>query len=91
MVALLAPVPATLALLYFGYSGWAVSSPRFVDPVLLVPAQWIVLAATPVLTFLIGVAFVRWREQILRLVELGRNADREPPVKAKPTPTGSEE
>jgi hypothetical protein len=77
VLALLAPVPATLTVLHVGYSGWAASSPRFVDPVLLVPAQWVILVATPVLTFLVGVALVRRREQVLRLVELGRDVDRE--------------
>lgn len=80
LVALLAPVPVTLIILLFGYSGWADSSHRFATSDLLVPAQWTLLAATPLLTLLIGVALVGRREQVLRLLELGRNADRELPL-----------
>ena len=77
VVVLLAPV-ATLALVIdTALAGWAVSTVHMGHTIPLVPAQWAMLVLVPAVTFLAGVLLVRRREETLRMVALGRDADRE--------------
>ncbi|MEJ3744377.1 hypothetical protein WEI85_13915 [Actinomycetes bacterium KLBMP 9797] len=70
VVVLFAPVIVVQLVIEQWFSGWrhSTSAP--------VPAQWAVLVLTPALTFAVGVAVVRWREERERLIALGRAADR---------------
>ncbi|MEV0155182.1 hypothetical protein AB0H57_15755 [Micromonospora sp. NPDC050686] len=77
---LLAPV-ATLALVIDStLAGWVTSTAHMGHMIPLVPAQWAVLVLVPPVTFLAGVLLVRRREETLRMVALGRAADRERPA-----------
>jgi hypothetical protein len=72
------PAVALYLLIRLTFNGFIVSSPRFYpDPVLLVPAQWVALAATPVAAFLLGALLVHRAERRERLIELGRQRERE--------------
>ncbi|WP_319460165.1 hypothetical protein [Micromonospora sp. RTP1Z1] len=80
IVVMLAPV-ATLALVIdTALAGWAVSTMHMGHTIPLVPTQWAMLVLVPAMTFLAGVLLVRRREETLRMVALGRDADRERPA-----------
>lgn len=82
VVALLAPVAATLALTRIGFTQWEfLARPFDGTPAGLRPVQWVALALTPPLTLAVAVTVVRRREQTLRLLALGRAADRTSPAK----------
>jgi hypothetical protein len=76
LLALLAPVVVLVAVVTLFFQGYEASSARFSSPVLLVPAQWAILVAVPVITFLAAVAAVHRRERTLHLMELGQAAQR---------------
>ncbi|MEU4481014.1 hypothetical protein AB0F68_23595 [Micromonospora sp. NPDC023966] len=74
---LLAPVAALALLIDTALAGWSVSTMHMGHAIALVPAQWLMLVLVPPVTFLAGVLLVRRREETLRMVALGRAADRE--------------
>jgi hypothetical protein len=61
-------------------AGWAGSTVHLGHAIPLVPAQWGMLVLVPVATVLAGVVLVGRREERLRMVALGRAADRERPA-----------
>ncbi|MEU5724130.1 hypothetical protein ABZ783_20190 [Micromonospora sp. NPDC047738] len=77
---MLAPVAALALLIDTALAGWAASTMHMGHVIPLVPAQWAALVLTPAVTFLAGVLLVRRREETLRMVALGRAADRERPT-----------
>ena len=77
---MLAPVAALALVIDTALAGWAVSIVHMGHAIPLVPAQWAMLVLVPAVTFLAGVLLVRRREETLRMVALGRDADRERPV-----------
>ncbi|MET8908726.1 hypothetical protein [Micromonospora sp. NPDC004551] len=77
---LLAPVVALALVIDTTLAGWAVSTVHMGHAIPLVPAQWLILVLVPPVTFLAGVLLVRRREETLRMVALGRAADREHPA-----------
>ncbi|WP_433124740.1 hypothetical protein ACQPWW_20415 [Micromonospora sp. CA-240977] len=80
IVVMLSPV-ATLALVIDStLAGWSTSTMNMGHVIPLVPAQWAVLLLVPPVTFLAGALLVERREETLRMVALGRDADREQPV-----------
>ncbi|MGY0003717.1 hypothetical protein [Micromonospora sp. I033] len=80
IAALLAPVAALALVIDSALAGWAVSTVHMGRTIPLVPAQWAMLVLVPPVTFLAGVLLVRRREETLRMVALGRAADRERPA-----------
>ncbi|PSK61590.1 hypothetical protein B0E53_06509 [Micromonospora sp. MH33] len=74
---LLAPVAALALVIDTALAGWSVSTMHMGHAIPLVPAQWLMLVLVPPVTFLAGVLLVRRREETLRMVALGRAADRE--------------
>jgi hypothetical protein len=80
VVVLLAPVEALALSIDPAVAGWAVSTVHVGQTIPLVPAQWAMLVLVPAVTFLAGVVLVRRREERLRMVALGRAADRERPA-----------
>ncbi|MFC6014959.1 hypothetical protein ACFP2T_01945 [Plantactinospora solaniradicis] len=83
---LLGPVVAVYFVVRVGLAGWMYSNGHMGHPVYLVPIQWTLLVVVPLLTFALGLVVVRWREQTLRLVALGRDIDRhrpDPPAPAR--------
>ncbi|MET8043477.1 hypothetical protein ABZU25_21755 [Micromonospora sp. NPDC005215] len=80
IVVMLSPV-ATLALVIDStLAGWSTSTMNMGHVIPLVPAQWAMLVLVPPVTFLAGALLVHRREETLRMVALGRDADREQPV-----------
>lgn len=76
LLALLAPVAATLVLTRIGFTEWGFLTRPFTGrPTGLLPVQWLALVLTPPLVLAVSVALVRRREQTLRLLALGRAAD----------------
>lgn len=80
VVVMLAPVAALALVIDTALAGWAVSTVHMGHTIPLVPAQWAMLVLVPAVTFLAGVLLVRRREETLRMVALGRDADRERPA-----------
>ncbi|SCG70664.1 hypothetical protein [Micromonospora inositola] len=80
VVVMLAPVAALALVIDGALAGWAVSTVHMGHAIPLVPAQWAMLVLVPAVTFLAGVLLVRRREETLRMVALGRDADRERPA-----------
>ncbi|MFE9689497.1 hypothetical protein [Micromonospora sp. NPDC005806] len=80
VVVMLAPVAALALVIDTALAGWAVSTLHMGHTIPLVPAQWAMLVLVPLVTFLAGVLLVRRREETLRMVALGRAADRERPA-----------
>ncbi|SCE92114.1 hypothetical protein [Micromonospora mirobrigensis] len=80
ILVLAAPVAALMLLIDTGLAGWVASNAHMGHPIPLVPAQWTGILLVPVITFLAGVLLVRRREETLRMVALGRAADRERPA-----------
>jgi len=70
-----APVVALLVLIDTTLSGWMTSTDHMGHPIPLVPVQWIALVGVPLLTFLIGLRWLRRRDDLLRLAALGRSLD----------------
>ncbi|MEQ4305402.1 hypothetical protein ABNF97_29145 [Plantactinospora sp. B6F1] len=73
LLALLAPVGATLLITRVGIQNWMFNG----LPLGLNLTQWLALALTPPLTVAVAVAAVHRRERTLRLLALGRAADRQ--------------
>ncbi|MET8094235.1 hypothetical protein [Micromonospora sp. NPDC005220] len=77
IVVMLLPVAALALLIDSALAGWATSTMNMGHAIPLVPTQWAMLVLVAPVTFLAGVLLVRRREETLRMVALGRNADRE--------------
>lgn len=84
VLALLAPVAATLLLTRVGFTDVGLLTGPLGAPGGFLPTQWLALALTPPLTLVLAVTLVHRREMTLRLLALGRAADRRanavPPV-----------
>ncbi|WP_330466550.1 hypothetical protein [Micromonospora zamorensis] len=80
IVVMLLPVAALALVIDSALAGWVTSTMHMGHTVPLVPAQWAMLVLVAPVTFLAGALLVRRREETLRMVALGRNADREQPM-----------
>ncbi|MEW2145414.1 hypothetical protein AB0869_21635 [Micromonospora vinacea] len=80
IVVMLLPVAALALVIDNALAGWATSTMYMGHTIPLVPAQWAMLVLVAPVTFLAGALLVRRREETLRMVALGRNADREQPT-----------
>ncbi|WP_430502670.1 hypothetical protein ACQRWP_14035 [Micromonospora trifolii] len=80
IVVMLLPVAALDLLIDSALAGWATSTMHMGHTIPLVPTQWAMLVLVAPVTFLAGALLVRRREETLRMVALGRNADREQPM-----------
>ncbi|GIF63533.1 hypothetical protein Ais01nite_15680 [Asanoa ishikariensis] len=77
LVVLAAPVVTLVATVKLTLSGWAYSNSWIGHPIYLVPIQWTLLVVVPLATLALGIALAQWRDQSVRLIALGRAADRE--------------
>ncbi|MGH3717066.1 MAG: hypothetical protein ACRDT4_26935 [Micromonosporaceae bacterium] len=77
LVALAAPAVAQLAMIRWGGGQYAVSYAQTGSPVLVADWQLVALGVVPVLVFAVAVALVHWRDRTVRLLALGRAADRD--------------
>ncbi|MGK5740441.1 hypothetical protein [Micromonospora sp. URMC 103] len=77
---MLLPVAVLALVIDATLAGWNYSNMHMGHPVPLAPVQWAVLVLVPPVTFLAGALLVRRREETLRMVALGRAADREQPA-----------
>ncbi|WP_444947520.1 hypothetical protein [Micromonospora ureilytica] len=77
IVVMLLPVVALALVIDSALAGWVTSTMNMGHTIPLVPAQWAMLVLVAPVTFLAGALLVRRREETLRMVALGRNADRE--------------
>ncbi|MEU7800237.1 hypothetical protein AB0B10_13270 [Micromonospora arborensis] len=80
VVVMLLPVAALALVIDSALDGWVTSTTNMGHAIPLVPAQWAMLMLVPPVTFLAGTLLVRRREETMRMVALGRAADREQPV-----------
>ncbi|MFI6064216.1 hypothetical protein ACIA47_02945 [Micromonospora sp. NPDC051227] len=80
IVVMLLPVAALALVIDSALAGWVTSTMHMGHVVPLVPAQWAMLVLVAPVTFLAGALLVRRREETLRMVALGRDADREQPM-----------
>ncbi|MFI6243685.1 hypothetical protein ACIBEF_27825 [Micromonospora sp. NPDC050795] len=80
IVVMLLPVAALALVIDSALAGWVTSTMNMGHAIPLVPAQWAMLVLVAPVTFLAGALLVRRREETLRMVALGRNADREQPM-----------
>ncbi|MEU8327467.1 hypothetical protein [Micromonospora sp. NPDC048839] len=80
IVVMLLPVAALALVIDSALAGWATSTMNMAHVIPLVPAQWAMLVLVPPVTFLVGALLVQRREETLRMVALGRAADREQPA-----------
>ncbi|WCN79311.1 hypothetical protein [Micromonospora sp. LH3U1] len=80
IVVMLLPVAALALVIDSALAGWATSTGHMGHVIPLVPAQWAMLVLVPPVTFLAGALLVRRREATLRMVALGRAADRNHPT-----------
>ncbi|MEU8181350.1 hypothetical protein AB0B85_00210 [Micromonospora sp. NPDC049044] len=80
IVVLLLPVATLTLVIDSALAGWATSTMNMGHVIPLVPVQWAMLLLAPPVTFLAGALLVQRREETLRMVALGRDADREQPV-----------
>ncbi|GGO32107.1 hypothetical protein [Micromonospora parathelypteridis] len=80
IVVMLLPVAALALVIDNALAGWSTSTMHMGHVIPLVPAQWAMLMLVPPVTFLAGALLVRRREETMRMVALGRAADREQPV-----------
>jgi hypothetical protein len=71
------PVVTTALLVVNGFAGFMYSSQSRPNPVMLVPAQWVILVGVPLLAFGLAVVLLHRAERWMRLIELGRQADRQ--------------
>ncbi|MFG3644253.1 hypothetical protein ACGF3C_28680 [Micromonospora sp. NPDC047762] len=76
IVVMLLPVVALALVIDSALAGWVTSTMNMGHAIPLVPAQWAMLVLVAPVTFLAGALLVRRREETLRMVALGRNADR---------------
>ncbi|MEV4539444.1 hypothetical protein AB0J82_37290 [Asanoa sp. NPDC049518] len=76
LVVLTAPVVTLVATVKLTLSGWAYSNSWIGHPIYLVPIQWTLLIVVPLATLALGAVLTQWRDQSVRLMELGRAADR---------------
>ncbi|WP_406070471.1 hypothetical protein [Micromonospora sp. NBC_01638] len=81
IVVMLLPVAALALVIDSALAGWATSTMHMGHVIPLVPAQWAMLVLVAPVTFLAGALLVRRREETLRIVALGRAADREQPTR----------
>ncbi|WP_433219818.1 hypothetical protein ACQP00_16270 [Dactylosporangium sp. CS-047395] len=72
-----APVVAMLELVNYGFDGWAVSNLQRGHVIPLVLGQWAALVLLPLLVFLLGVWWVRRRDETSRLAAIGARVERE--------------
>ncbi|MEU8255598.1 hypothetical protein AB0C06_15205 [Micromonospora inaquosa] len=77
IVVMLLPVAALALVIDSALAGWFTSTMNMGRAIALVPAQWAMLVLVAPVTFLAGALLVRRREETLRMVALGRSADRE--------------
>ena len=78
LLALLAPVAATMLVTRVAFDSVAFLARRFLPvPTGLGPIHWLVLALIPPLTLAVAVAAVHRRERTQHLLALGRAADRQ--------------
>ncbi|MGC4866170.1 hypothetical protein ACLQ3B_12160 [Micromonospora sp. DT53] len=77
IVVMLLPVAALALVIDSALAGWVTSTMNMGHTIPLVPEQWAMLVLVAPVTFLAGALLVRRREETLRMVALGRNADRE--------------
>ncbi|MEV4655947.1 hypothetical protein [Micromonospora sp. NPDC049301] len=80
IVVMLLPVAALALVIDSALAGWATSTMHMGHTIPLVPAQWAMLVLVPAVTFLAGALLVRRREETLRMVAIGRAADRAQPA-----------
>ncbi|MGW3601951.1 hypothetical protein [Micromonospora sp. NPDC005161] len=80
IVVMLLPVAALALVIDSALAGWATSTMHMGHTIALVPVQWAMLVLVPPVTFLAGALLVRRREETLRMVAIGRAADRERPA-----------
>ncbi|MET8352453.1 MULTISPECIES: hypothetical protein [unclassified Micromonospora] len=80
IVVMLLPVAALALVIDSALAGWATSTMHMGHTIGLVPVQWAMLVLVPPVTFLAGALLVRRREETLRMVAIGRAADRERPA-----------
>lgn len=71
------PVVTMAVLVTNGFAGFMYSSQSRPNPVMLVPAQWVILVGVPLLAFGLAVVLLHRVERWMRLIELGRLADRQ--------------
>ncbi|MEU7876208.1 hypothetical protein [Dactylosporangium sp. NPDC049140] len=77
MLVAVAPVATLAALVELGFNGWAVSNVHMGHNIPLVAGQWASLVLLPLLVFLLGLWWVRRRDETMRLAALGAAAERE--------------
>lgn len=87
LLVLFTPALALNLLVPLVFHGFIVSTQRFDPPVLLEPAQWVFLAAFPVVLLLAGAALVERGERRSYLIELGRAAEREARLRQAAAPS----
>ena len=71
------PVVTMMVLVTNGFAGFMYSSQSRPKPVMLIPAQWVILIGVPLLAFGLAIVLLHWAERWLRLIELGRLVDRQ--------------
>jgi hypothetical protein len=70
-----APVITIVLVVNLTLDGWAVSNDHMGHPIPLVPVQWAALAGLPLMTFALGLRWVRRRDEVLRLAALGATVE----------------
>ncbi|MET7398831.1 hypothetical protein ABZS66_35615 [Dactylosporangium sp. NPDC005572] len=70
-----APVITVILTINLTLPGWAASNDHMGHPIALVPVQWAALAGLPLLTFALGLRWVRRRDEVLRLAALGATVE----------------
>jgi hypothetical protein len=75
LLAMVAPVAVLMAVVEEGLAGWAYSNGHMGHPIYLVPVQWAVLAAAPLLAFAVGALVVHRLEHVRRMVAIGEATD----------------
>jgi hypothetical protein len=75
LIAMLSPVAVLVAIVEEGLAGWAYSNGHMGHPIYLVPVQWVVVVAGPLLTFAVGALVVHRREHVRRMVAIGEATD----------------
>lgn len=75
LLALVAPIAVLTVIVRKGLDGWEYSNGHMGHPIYLVPSQWVVLAAAPLLTFAIGALVVHRLEHVRRMVAIGEATD----------------
>jgi hypothetical protein len=75
LLAFATPVAGMAVMVTYGFASFMESSQSFPIPVRLIPTQWVILVATPVLAFVVAALYLnRWER--LRLMDLGHQAGR---------------